>query len=669
MISRTACFTSALLLQCLALSSGIQASDEYNDQFNYGQAAGKGTDWVQSIQVTAPAYRSVITGKTTITFTAPGMDKAEARCWHPPEATATDQWGSDAVVMAARDISGKSEISFDFPADEFPHGPLTIRIVTRNSQGKQDLCELQLYNAGGVTWKQGIPASVPPAAAGLQLIFADDFDRMPTISRSGTDTTYQGHKPPNGSQDFSGWRFAHKDDYLGAHDPYEQHGTWLRIKARATGPDKKSWGTGIFAPVDGDYNGVTAAPPFYMECRFIAQSAPGAWTAFWTLTVPNPEIPGCDELDIIEGYGGVGPGNPNDTVGYHCVSHFWGQDAYTQGLKAKKIATHTRPPMMELGGKSYWSSTFHTYGVYVDAKDTVYYLDDIEVLRHPSGPVSAVTPAFFMVNYAIGGISGWKIDMQRYGNASDMWVDYVRVYSATLPPPRISPQTGYTFGAATSVSITSPAPKAVIRYTLDGSEPSDTSPIASGPLSIAQPCTIKALAMADGAKASKVVSAQVLPPLQPQPVSGSVVPGLLCAYYEGDWKKLPDFATLTPKSTVVASAIALPEQHTKEHFALRFTGWITVPDTGLYTFATTSDDGSQLLIDDHLIVNNDGPHGDEERTGTVGLIAGTHRIDVRYFQGGGPASLAATWQGPKGAKEAIPTPVLTCAEPAKPAQP
>ena len=33
-----------------------------------------------------------------------------------------------------------------------------------------------------------------------------------------------------------------------------------------------------------------------------------------------------------------------------------------------------------------------------------------------------------MVNYAIGGISGWKIDLERYGNGSDMYVDYIRVY-------------------------------------------------------------------------------------------------------------------------------------------------------------------------------------------------------------------------------------------------
>lgn len=662
MLIRPSPILAGLALGALSLPAA-SASEEYADQFNYGQAAGKGQDWVQSIRVSTPAYRATVTGTTRIVFTAPGMDRAEARCWRQPDAEHPGPWGHDAVVMPAQTITGKDEVAFDFPADQFPQGPTTIRIATTNQAGKRDICELQLFNAGGVKWRQGIPAEAPPAAKGLKLIFADDFDVMPSISRYGVGTTYQGHKPPNGSQDFSGWRFSHKDDYPGAHDPYEQVGSWLRIKARAEGPDPKRWGTGIFAPVDLDYNGVTAKPPFYMECRLTAQSAPGAWPAFWTLTVPNPDMAGGDELDIIEGYGGVGPGNPNDTVGYHCVSHFWGQDEYNKLVKEKGYKTHTRPPMMELGGKSYWSTTFHTYGVYVDATDTVYYFDDIEVLRHPSGPVSAVTPAFFLVNYAIGGISGWKIDMQRYGNASDMWVDWVRVYSGFLPPPSITPRNGYVFDAPATVTLGSSAPGAEVRYTLDGSQPTASSPLAKGPIAVAKPCTVKAVAFAAGAKPSVVVSAEVRAALPAVPAAGATRPGLLCEYYEGDWKQLPDFTALTPVATSVAATVAFPEKHAPDRFGLRFTGHLAVPADGLYTFATTSDDGSRLFIDGVMVVDNDGLHGAVERTGTVGLKAGSHRIEVQFFEAGGGDSLEVAWQGPGMAKAPIPASALSSVAP------
>jgi hypothetical protein len=38
-------------------------------------------------------------------------------------------------------------------------------------------------------------------------------------------------------------------------------------------------------------------------------------------------------------------------------------------------------------------------------------------------------------------------------------------------------------------------------------------------------------------------------------------------------------------------------------------------------------------------VDNDGFHGDEQRTGMIALRAGLHPITVRYFQGTGGASL------------------------------
>ncbi len=172
-----------------------------------------------------------------------------------------------------------------------------------------------------------------------------------------------------------------------------------------------------------------------MECRFLDQSAPGTWPAFWTLTKKGilDKSAGTDELDVIEGYGGVGKGNPNHP-GYSITSHFWLQHG-ADGKPLKPIGK--RVDMLELGGKSYWSTTFHTYGLKVTPTDTIYYLDDIEVQRHPTGPVSQVEPQFFMINYAIGGISGWKIDLEREGNASDMWVDYVRVYQGSSTPVMI----------------------------------------------------------------------------------------------------------------------------------------------------------------------------------------------------------------------------------------
>lgn len=419
---RTAGAVVAGLLQ-LALPAGkvtaqaVVANPAYAD-FNYGQTAdGQHTDWVQSIRLIAPECRSEISGKIEVKFLAPGMDEARAMCWSQPTDKNPGWWGHDVNltpkgIKIASDGSG----SFHFDADKFPAGPMNVRIYAAGKSGKKDFFELQLYNRGGVVWNQGIPAADPTATQGLKLLFADDFDGPLSIANDGRDARYNAHKPRFG--DFSGWPFSDVD---GPDNPFSQTDSYLRIAARKRPGTRGS--TGLIASVDMDGKGFWVKAPCYLECRFTGQSAPGTWPAFWTITGIDQGTNG-DELDIIEAYGGVGQGNPNHP-GYSICSHFWGQKK-TDGTP-REVETRV-VPIMELGGKSYWSTTFHTYGVYIGLDDTVYYFDEIEVLRHKTNDVSRERPHLFLINYAIGGISGWPIDLERYGNGSDMYVDYVRVY-------------------------------------------------------------------------------------------------------------------------------------------------------------------------------------------------------------------------------------------------
>lgn len=409
--------TATLLLAALATQALAQTkakSDEYLD-FNPGSTT-VGSEWVQAIVIKAPELRSEVKGDVKVEFQAPGMTVARALCWQQPTKDDPNPMGHDTLIGTQMKLDAEGNGSFVFPADQYPNGPITVRILANDdSNSKKDIRELQLFNKGGEVWNQGMPKNDPPAAQGMKLIFSDDFDKMPTISRDGQNATYCSHKPGGG--DFSGWPFS---DFEGEHNPFSQVGTFLRIHASKGANDKGS--SGILSPVKADFTGVYATVPYYFECRFLAQSAPGTWPAFWTLTHGGTD--GTDELDIVEAYGGVGKGNPNHP-GYSITSHFWKQKDEA-GKPLKSI--NKRVSMLDLGSKSYWSTTFHTYGLKVTETDTIYYLDDIEVLRHPTGPVSKAQPAFFMINYAIGGISGWKIHLEREGDASDMWVDYVRAY-------------------------------------------------------------------------------------------------------------------------------------------------------------------------------------------------------------------------------------------------
>jgi hypothetical protein len=95
-----------------------------------------------------------------------------------------------------------------------------------------------------------------------------------------------------------------------------------------------------------------------------------------------------------------------------------------------------------------------------------------------------------------------------------------------------------------------------------------------------------------------------------------------------------------------------------EKYALSFTGYIRIDKNTQVTFFTESDDGSKLFIDDEEVVNNDGDHGAQEKSGKAILKKGFHKIKILYFDSGGGNSLKVSMQAEGGSKIEIPTAVL-----------
>jgi len=83
-----------------------------------------------------------------------------------------------------------------------------------------------------------------------------------------------------------------------------------------------------------------------------------------------------------------------------------------------------------------------------------------------------------------------------------------------------------------------------------------------------------------------------------------------------------------------------------------------VPEDGMYTFYTASDDGSRLWLNGKLVVDNDGLHGMREKSGIVALSAGHHELLVRYFEKTGGDDLEVLWESEKMAKQKIPASAL-----------
>jgi mono/diheme cytochrome c family protein len=118
------------------------------------------------------------------------------------------------------------------------------------------------------------------------------------------------------------------------------------------------------------------------------------------------------------------------------------------------------------------------------------------------------------------------------------------------------------------------------------------------------------------------------------------------AYYEGTWDKLPDFADLKPIATGKAPAFDLSVARRPGDFALRYEGFLHIDRDGAYRFYLTSDDGSNLLLDDKPAVANDGVHPSSTVRSRVKLTKGTHKLTASVFNAGGDVELRVEIEGP-----------------------
>jgi predicted esterase/predicted RNA-binding protein with TRAM domain len=136
--------------------------------------------------------------------------------------------------------------------------------------------------------------------------------------------------------------------------------------------------------------------------------------------------------------------------------------------------------------------------------------------------------------------------------------------------------------------------------------------------------------------------------------------GLNYKLYNGTWNALPNFATLTPVAEGKSPNVNIGLRNRNDNFGFLWEGFITVPTTGTYTFETCSDDGSKLYIGNYnhtatALVNNDGLHGTQCRTGSISLTAGSHPIAITFFELGGGEAMTVWWRNNVGlARQQIP---------------
>jgi hypothetical protein len=185
------------------------------------------------------------------------------------------------------------------------------------------------------------------------------------------------------------------------------------------------------------------------------------------------------------------------------------------------------------------------------------------------------------------------------------------------------------------VAIVSDFPDAIIRYTTDGSEPTETASVYNAPLNIDKSCAIKARVFRPGGYASAVAAMELKAPRKALDLKG-VLPGLKCEYYEVPFKEgeFPDFAARKPVSTEYVAGFENAAPQRSIDYAMRFTGVLKVPSDSVYTFAVQpqiwhNTSNRRLYIDNRLVYSSRIP---DDWHPSIGLGAGLHEIRLERAQ-------------------------------------
>ena len=110
--------------------------------------------------------------------------------------------------------------------------------------------------------------------------------------------------------------------------------------------------------------------------------------------------------------------------------------------------------------------------------------------------------------------------------------------------------------------------------------------------------------------------------------------GLCCEWYDYRGPRCADIDQAPLLATLTAPEVCIPDS-CHGNIGLILSGYIEVPADGIYTFSLLSDDGSYLMIDGRMVVDNDGEHSPRELVGQHAMRRGLHPLLVRYFDHNG----------------------------------
>ena len=210
------------------------------------------------------------------------------------------------------------------------------------------------------------------------------------------------------------------------------------------------------------------------------------------------------------------------------------------------------------------------------------------------------------------------------------------------------------------VSMSSKEKNAKIYYTLDGTEPTDKSRLYTETVNITKPTVLKCRTYVDGMKPSYPLAVHFNQIDMLEAVNASSLkPGIEYLYREGPKVMCArDQAEAPVIDKGVLKTFNVDKIKDDRPFGYNLSGYLKVPETGVYTFYLEANDGAILYLNGKEIIDNDGGHRSQILNTKIGLKKGWHPIKVDYFQQGLAKNLILAWEGPGIEKQEVPASVL-----------
>ena len=450
--------------------------------------------------LTSPLYRSDIKENIiTVRFTNNAGKLAKIYSQKQPDDVSNVKTnGTKELVAVVKMQDGGG--SFEFLANEFPLGPISIRAdvfdtdeITDETQ-PVDSAYFQFFNYAGIEWRSGIDRTpVNHVTKGMKVTFMDNFNTLPILTPTGVNMgktgdlvsdfdaprTYATRKVDEPRGGMFGWSFfadyiADENDPRQKYNPFKlvpdgKGNNYMRINTAywsdahdGVGMEisgQRYWGqkstTGYLSSMGADGSGffTRGKSNQYFEARMFFGPNPAHWPAFWLLTANG----GC--LSIPDKNGNTPWGAPAWKLGASDELDIL--EGYLGNPESYQIAPHEWGYSTGKGGTAWvnlnqeifqyinLAEGFHTLAILITEEITYYYCDNILVFKHETLKYSWELGNYFIIN---GGLSDHfglpKADddtfgpdhqpmgFTRYGNECYDYIDWVRVWEDEPGVPR-----------------------------------------------------------------------------------------------------------------------------------------------------------------------------------------------------------------------------------------